>query len=206
MPTTLLNPYCTLEQVQQEIRNSDAAYEDKIKDRINLASRYIDEKLHRDFLFHDHSTELFKVQWSDCVADEIFLSYPIITIEEVDIIGGVIGLTGTIDRLLEAAEQFTFENISGGGVITLDRHTPPAHPKNAVKIKGTFGYVQADTATPPTDIPISITKAAILIAAAWSGEYKIEKIAFDGSRTSLLEMHIPKEAFALLNLYMPIIN
>src|SRR5687768_5845370 len=84
----LVNPYCSIEQVADELRNSDAtlaAPAGQLELAINQVSRFIDDYKGRDYYLHDHSVTSLKLDQLDIskgiiVDDTIWLPYwPIIT-------------------------------------------------------------------------------------------------------------------------------
>jgi len=88
----LVNPYCTVAQVQAEIRNTAAAITTQLEEAINQASRWIDARLGRDFYQHDYSTTaLVLTKWDDVAfGDIIFLPFrPVISLTEVKAITDV---------------------------------------------------------------------------------------------------------------------
>jgi len=70
-----------------------------------------------------------------------------------------------------------------------------------VSVKGTFGYGTGVTTAPPVDaaFPHAITRATVLVAAAFSADNRKEVAALDGTRTSLLDTNISAEVYRLLN-------
>lgn len=185
----LENPYCTVTDVQAELRNSEAAIVDIIEDAITAASRMIDERQGRDFYYHDHTTTPVRIDADDdkVFGHVLFLPYrPIITLTEVRVAGEVWGL-GTdyvrkADKLLSLREEWP---------VGID-------DEDAIFLKGTFGFVQASTADVPTGIPATVRRACILIAAALSGHNQKDIVGLDGNRSSVTNKEIPKEAWKLL--------
>jgi hypothetical protein len=80
---TLLRPYCTLEEVRVECKNSTTDNDELYLRCINLASRYIENICKRDFWFHDHTTTPFRVPRSQVLGNEISLKSPVRTLTDV---------------------------------------------------------------------------------------------------------------------------
>lgn len=80
---TMLRPYCTLEEVRTECKNSTTDNDDLYRRCINLASRYIEKTCKRDFWFHDHTTTPFRIPRSQVIGNEISLRWPIISLTDV---------------------------------------------------------------------------------------------------------------------------
>lgn len=180
-------PYCTLSEVQAEIRNYDANINDKLISAIERATAYIDEYCRKTYQPVDRVSVPFRVP-SPCVAGKsILLPFPVrelLSIEDGDQHG-------------EALTPQTVEWHSGS-----TRITAPRNLVNPVNIYGTFGGESSNNAQePPLDLPAGIRRAAVLIAAAFSGEYNRERIDINGERQNVLETWIPKEARELLNRY-----
>jgi hypothetical protein len=103
MAERLFNPYCSVEEVRGELRNSDpaASLDDVIIRAINAASRFIDQYTRRDFFLHDYSvTPLVIDQYSRNVfGDQIYLPYsPVIGTMVVE--EGTATLVADVDYLL----------------------------------------------------------------------------------------------------------
>jgi hypothetical protein len=189
----LNKPYCTLLQLQKELKNTDADDEDAIKDWhhdcINRASRLIDEYCQRDFWFHDHSSTVLEVPARQVHGRRIDLDSPIITLTEIVIDGDVIHV-----------DDYRF-NV-GDMAITYLAHVPfiDYEANTWLTLKGTFGYTIASSTQPPTDakFPEGVRRACIIMAAAMTGDLRKEVQALDGTKVSLLDTSIPKEAKSFL--------
>lgn len=210
---TLVRPYCTIADVQQECGNSDPAENTWYRDCINQASRYVEEVCGRDFWYHDYSGEttgegenavtapFYSVPRADVIGDQIFLPFPIITLSSLWVYA---------DRTAEPTEadlwlpsEYTWENGKlGRAIITSEDGPFGEHPfRGAVRLAGYFGFLlsaENPDSTPPIFLPASIRRATWLIASAISGNRSVEEIGLDGSKVSLLEKSIPKEALTLL--------
>lgn len=224
MSVDLDRPYTSLLEVQDECRNhADAEVsgvnpKDKIARAINLASRFIEDHCHRDFLFHDHTSSAIAVQRRWIVAAEIFFPWPILTITEIS--ENDVALDPSQYYFDAGQSQLTRLGNSvalGGGVTSgsiynptnrgnglLDEQSPlwtMPGGGNTLRIKGTFGYALAETdptKNPPPTVPPRVRRACTLIAAAWSGENRREVVSVDGQKNSLLDSRIPREAAELL--------
>tara|TARA_R110000803_G_scaffold39351_2_gene84941 strand:- start:79 stop:675 length:597 start_codon:yes stop_codon:yes gene_type:complete len=188
----LIKPYCTLLQLQKEIRNTDADDEPTVlawhEDCINRASRYVDEYCRRDFWFHDYTTTALSLQKSQLQGNKIFMDWKIISVTELAIDGTAIQ---TDDYRADAGE---IEIVYIGDVPFI------AYEENSVTVKGTFGYTITATTAPPDDVtfPESIRRATMLIAAAFSGDNRKEVVGLDGQKVSILDTRIPREAQTLM--------
>lgn len=190
----LLNPYCTLGQLQKELKNDDADTDDDVlawhQDCINRASRFVDDYTHRDFLYHNHASSALAVEPTWIIGEEIWFPWPIRTLTEL-----------TIDGTAQSSDDYTFK-VGKRTLFNIESLPVVKNESGYVSVKGTFGYGDGvDTTAPPNDtsFPYGITRATILIAAAFSADNRKEVAALDGSRTSLLDTNIPAEAYRLLN-------
>jgi hypothetical protein len=198
---SLINPYCTVEQVQKELKNTSLDVVAEIERAINEASRWIDRHLERDFLFHDYSTApLVFAKWSKEVIDEvIYLPWPIIALTAVTV-GGT-AYAENVDYYVPTernGERRTVLSLAGNWPVGMP-------PDDTIELTGTFGYAQADTATPPTGLPDEISKAAAMIAAAFSNHNKLELVAVDGSKQTVIDKQVPKTALDILGPRKPIL-
>jgi hypothetical protein len=131
----LVNPYCSLEDVKAQIKNSDAKLDDDLKRAINWASRWVDEYTARDWFFHDHQLEADELTVDDhdnrVFGRELFLPYsPVIAIVSV--------YEGT--ELLVAGEDYTVKDhklIRLGGDWAVGEQLD-----ELIVIRGAFGYHQ----------------------------------------------------------------
>lgn len=207
---SLTNPYCTVAEVQAEMRNSDSEYLTAIENAINNASRYIDEWVGHDFLYHDYLSNAYKVR---ILGYALHFPWPIISITEIAIKGGVLDLT---DLEIEGYSADLSGVLTGSGsnvrngFISGDPEALSfaSNETRRASVKGTFGWaldVGDPTGTPPPTLPSTIRRAAILIASHWSGEYRVERAGFDGTRVSLSTDDIPAEAMKLIQRHKKIV-
>lgn len=189
MPEALVNPYCSVAQVQAELRNTDAALNDALVRAINAASRYIDQYKGRDYFKHDHSSSPVVVDvFSRAVYGQtLYLPFsPIISLSEVKEGGAV----------LVQDQDYV---IRGDSLRRLSGHWSVGEPPdNVIELNGVFGYQQTTSADVPVGIPLTINQAAVLIAAALSGQNSKEVINLDGGKSSVIDKAIPKTAYDLL--------
>lgn len=209
MPTALLNPYCTLDDVKAECKIVSTDRNDELSTAINSASRAIDERCRRDFLFRDHSSSAYRVP-SSCIAEnKLFLPFPVITLTEVKLVA-----TDGTETVL-AAEDYEYENgdglailtrdgrwlledgFSGDGLLPRRTHSRPSR----IYLKGTFGYTWAVATAPAATLPFNIRRACTVIAAVWSGYSMKQIVGAGGTVESVSQKTIPKEALELLNKY-----
>ena len=150
----LKNPYCTLIEVQTQIRNfdSDENTQNAILSAINRASRWIDRRQGRDFFMHDFSTTPLTLDKHDeaIYQDTVFLPFkPVISIAKVQIgMDGVAGQSPQVlvkdtdylvkpDRMIHSRGDWwsmtPYWNIGGGNWNTgasWDRHNPTVDGQN----------------------------------------------------------------------------
>jgi hypothetical protein len=213
MSVTLLRPSCTRDDVQQITRNEDSDNNDAFDAAINLASRWIEERTHRVFWFHDHTSTPLIVRRGDVIKGEIFLPFPIVTLTQLATYE-----SDDSDEDVWAADEYWWENQSIGGTISsaggagqYRKHIAeggsfiPYPNKLGMKVKltGTFGW-GSDAATPTSprsNIPAAVSRAAAMIAASFSELNHKQEISLDGGVTELLETSIPSEARNLLKPY-----
>lgn len=208
MPATLLRPYTTLAEVQRETKNSGYELGDWYIDCINLASRYIEQKCKKDFWFHDHTSDPYKVDRRRVLYDKVFLPFPILTLTEVRVFTDIGEPNNSNDiwgpdeyffvegeNVIEAEHEFYWKYVGAPGRFG-------NYPfKGFLWLKGTFGYPLADidpNTNPPPTIPAEVRRAATLIASAFSDELHKEQVGLDGTRVELLDTRVPAEARAML--------
>lgn len=190
--TTLLRPYCTLLSVQQVTGNSEADGVEQILRSINEASRLIEDQCETDFWFHDHTETALKVAQGSIVGKVAFLPYPILSLTEVLVDDLSIDLAETD---FDVGKPYLRSVITDWGSIPFT---------GKMLLKGTFGYILSDPPVlnglvqPPTNVPESIRRAAMLMAAAMSGLWHRERVGIDGDKTTMLETRIPGEVDSLL--------
>jgi len=185
--STLIRPYCTIEEVRRETRNKDGHLDNWYRTCVNRASRVVDEETQRDFWFHDHSSSALTIKRKWIADDTIYLPWPVLTLTEI-----------AYDGEIRDPESYEAD---GGMILTRCAWSRPAIGK-ALTIKGTFGYTLHDDdqgeQEPPEDIPAKIRRATTLIASAISMEMARELIDPTGSKQSILDSRIPQEAKMLL--------
>ena len=195
MPEALSFPYCTVEDVQREIRNTDDVLEDAIIAAINQASRFVDAYCETDFLFHDHSSSAYTVPRKRVIADSIFLPWPIITLTEV------VSDEDSFDMSTDV-----YYGVGGREIQSLDGDFADYPCTLVVTVKGTFGYESDSETEVAATLPPGIRRATALIASAWSGRYQKEQVSVDGVVQQLLLTDVPPEAFRLLKRFKQTMN
>lgn len=192
MPFTLVNPYCTVAQVKEVLKRSDATKDDAIGQAVVYASRWIDQFMGRDFFLHDHTvTGLNFDESSDFEGNKLYLPYcPVISITSV-VAAGTTLVSGTdYVRVTKSNGIEYLQSLTGDWA--------PYQPDGLVVVKGTFGYAQASSAVVPTGIPGHINWAAVEIAAAFSGENRKQVAGLDGQVMEVNTTSIPKSVFDVL--------
>lgn len=189
----LVNPYCTLVQLQKEIKNEDADDDAAVlawhEDCINRAARMVDEYCQRDFLFHDHSASKLSPKERWIVGKDLFLPWPVKTLTAVE-----------LDSEVQDTDDYRFD--VGERMIHMSTAWPFDTLDNTfIELTGTFGYGDGTSTAPPDDttFPPNVTRAAILIAAALTGDHRKEHMNKEGQVQSLLTTDVPVEAKALLH-------
>jgi len=199
----LLNPYCTIDELKHELKLpvADVSKDSELEEAINNASRWIDDRMGRDFFYHDYSSTPLVLDEFDAVYDgEIFPKFrPIIEITALSQ-AGVAYVDGT-DYVWKAADAHKPDRIIrlGGGLWA------PSRPDHLISINGKFGYVQASSAAIPTGLPGRIAHAARLVAAAFSGHNRKEIVGLDGQRTEVFTKDIPKLVLDMLGARVPLL-
>lgn len=189
MPTTLLRPYCTVSEVRAVCGNTDSSIEDKLKDAINNASRFLEDLLKRDFVLHDYSSDALVVRKQAVqkliLGLELYLPYsPVIEITEISEDGTVL------------TEHDDYEIDTKLGIVL---RVGAAAWGDEIAIKCKLGYNNAaDVTLPAPELVGPVREACAKIAAAWSGENKREQIGFDGKKVPLTDKTIPKDAWDLI--------
>lgn len=195
----LVKPYCTVAQVQKELRNSDADAAGWLEDCINAASRYVDDWRGRDYWFHDHASSPLVIRgamesWLDDTVLELLYS-PIITLTRVAEGSTVlVAETGYVIRRARAGYDMENDALIRIGGSWLKGYTTA----DAISLTGTFGYYSVSTQIMSPDTPPNINKATILIAAAFSTMDQKDIISADGMRDRIATKEIPRQVAALL--------
>jgi len=187
---SLYQPYTTIADVQNELKNTTDAARAKIESAINAASRAIEDFCNRDFLFHDYSEDGYLVPLGDIILKTIYLPWPVITLTSIEYDG-------------TALEAEDYKVAGRTRILTMDDYTPPEGDIDTkVTLYGTFGYALDEddpTGVPPPSLDHHIRRACTLIAAAWSGEMRKQQVGLDGTKVELIDNRIPQEAKLLLN-------
>lgn len=224
MPEVLVNPYCSVAEVQAELKNHNTAFgsdvaADVITLAINRASRWIDDYKCRDYFLHDHSSEVLTITLWDAITMEnhLYLPFPnIITLTEV-VEGGIV-LTENKDfiRFYDKKKREAISLIRLGGTLIsfLYRENLSPQPRwmigeppsGLVTLKGKFGYDQGSSAAIPTGIPEEIRWATIQVASAFTGQNRKEIIGVDGTKESIIDRTIPKTVYDVLGRKGPILT
>jgi len=84
-PVTLLRPYCTLEEVQMELGNENSYENNWLLDCINRASRWVEEKCHRQFWYFDYRSNGFRVPTDWLLQDEFYLPWPCLDVDNLSV-------------------------------------------------------------------------------------------------------------------------
>jgi len=219
MSYTLVNPYCSLAQLKDELKRgqSDTSVDDELNEAIVNASRWVDRHMGRDFFFHDQTvTALTFDQFSSKVfGSMVILDWPILTLTEV-LVGTTAQTLNTnfcvqgdaphenriLQRLLSTDTSFLSLSTGRPNEWVLSR------PDAILSIKGTFGYVQATSAAIPTGIPSHISHATRLVAAAFSGHNRKQVVAAGGghedsfpdgeTKVDFIDRSIPRIVYRML--------
>lgn len=203
---TLEKPYCTLLDVQSETKNSGTENDDLYLSCINAASRYIDTYCRRDFWFHDYTTTAYRVPRGSVIGNSIALPFSIIDLTEVRYVADATVTPSSAHTLSEI--EYYFEE--GRSTISISSTVEINYPFDGrMEVYGEFGYsLSLDenndpiVTQPPYDIPAAVRRAATIIAAAWSNERRLESVALDGSKSSILDNTVNKEVFSLLERFV----
>lgn len=195
---SLVNPYCTVAQVQAELSNTASALAvagGELEDAINQVSRHIDNWMGRDYYQHDYSSTPLKFNGRNTesvIGDTLWLKYsPIILLTTVTVNGEV---------WVEDTDFIRVEDEKGSRLISLNGNfcLSTSDLTERIELIGKFGYVQASSAAVPTGIPLTITKAAILGAAALSGHNQKEVVSPTGDKSTVVSKDFPKAFYELL--------
>lgn len=220
MSATLEKPYCTVEDVQAELQNTDADDAVQLIDSVNAASRWIEDYCSRDFWFKDCSTAGNELEVAPdwCAYNIIYLPWPVITLTKITVDDVEVpttdygyknpqpgtGCTSKIYR--EGARWMAGEQRNNVGLLPERVFTMPT----VIKLTGTFGFALSQAGDPPADVvtvppptlPQSVRRACTVIAAIWSGKSRKEIIDFSGNKQSLSQKDIPQATMRLLDRYI----
>lgn len=187
------NPYCTVDQVREELRNKDQSLTEAIEDSIIQVSRYIDDHKGRDYFQHDHSVNPLLLDRFDTaliIQDTVFLPYtPIITLTSVTVAG---------ELWVVDTDYIVKSNGVDARLISMRGSWPLGLATDKISILGKFGYEQTGINQVPTKIPAHINKAAVLGAAALSGHNLKSVVGIDGQASSVVDKNLPKAFWDLL--------
>lgn len=220
MKTVLLNPYCTLQDVQRETQNNDEEDADDIRAAINLASRYVDAQTNRDFFYHDHSSAPMHVPESWCAGNVIFFPWPVIELSKVEIEesdGTKTELQASDYRVDTNPTAQTCQIVRNGRWYPLPCRTRAGLASAQVLaigprvlLTGKFGFAPqmttgnspaVDTSKPSLSLPGDLVVACTVIAAVRSGKYRKESLSADGNKTSTVMKTIPADTLRILARY-----
>lgn len=205
--TALLRPLCTLDDVKREakIPLTDSESNEKLRNAINSASRYIESYLRREFVSLDYSTTALKVRNEWVYGGEVFLPWPLLTSPSE------VAIDGTI--LIEDEDYLTNFDDPESPVTGRLRYIgkwPELVVERLVTVKGTFGWAQTGTTATtgvktsgdgvPAGVPGAVSYAAAQLAARWSGEYRREMLSGEGQRTqSVVDGRMPHDLAMMLD-------
>jgi hypothetical protein len=185
----LENPYCSVAQVQEQIRNTDASLNSAIETAINRASRYIDDYKGRDYFLHDHTTDPVVCRLGEGIFCRHFLYLPFSPV--------ISGLAVKVNGVLWA-EDVDYVRVGTFKLVSINGPWPVTCAQDKVELSGKFGYDQATSADIPTKLPGNINQAAILVAAAFSAHNQKDSVGLDGSKVSITDNSIPRAVSDLL--------
>lgn len=188
---SLNNAYCSLAQLQAEIKNNDATLDSQFENAINQASRVVDRWTGRDWFMHDYSLTPFKLRKGDGVIDgaKLWLPYtPVIELTEVKYFETV--LEPNVDYVLH-----------GDALLNTNGETwlLGYGDDECLELTGIFGYDQTPVGQElpstviPAGIPEHIVKGTLMVAAAFSGKDVREIVSEDGIRDTIISKSIPKD-------------
>lgn len=184
----LLNPYATVAQVQEELQNSDAGLTSVIEDAINAASRWIDDYKGVDYFEHDHTETPLKIHtyYRDLSGSRLML--PFSAVSELDSVReGTTELVADTDYVRDGV---TLHRIGANWTVG----APPEH----ISVYGVFGYPQTAATAVPTGLPPHINRAAVMLAAVFTGHLSKEVVGIDGTKSTVVTKDIPKAVREIL--------
>lgn len=222
MPTLLVRPLTTPEEVRAELGNKDTAIDEKILISINTTSRALERVTGRHWgiydltlaapllgyldagLWHCSDSAMVAALNVDLLNDgpELFLPLaPVHTMTSVteDETALTLGTDYLVDRRMGVLRKIpgsptAVQEVAGA-------LQPPRWGKR-VTIVCKLGYEVADVSRPAADLPGDLRMAATKIAAAWTGENRREQVTFDGRRLPFVDKAVPADAYRLLKPYI----
>jgi len=157
MSYELVNPYCTLDQLKDELKRSrtDTSIDDELSEAIVNGSRWIDNYLGRDFFFHDYATEALTFDYNspDAICGRVFLDWPILELTEVLL--GTTALTVNADYTVQGRpphdNRILLRGSGAAGIAAWQARRRGdwqgdwfvGSQGEPLSIKGTFGYLQS---------------------------------------------------------------
>ena len=198
---SLEQPLCNYEDIITETRNDDIGNLPNIDHIINQSSRYVEEITDRKFWNYDNTAHAYIVNKDAIVSHILTLPFPVITLDRVVISGKEFS---SADFYYELGRRSVYRLSDQAEAMDWSTKYPFF---GKIEVYGTFGYTldsSSPETEPPSNLPPDLRKAVTLIASAWTGEYEIERIGFEGDRETVLETHVPEEAKRLLKPYMPL--
>lgn len=202
MSETLVDPYCTLADVQRETKNDRSELSDWFISCINRASRFVEEYCNRDFLYHQYTADTpFVVPKERVIGDSIYLDWPIRSLTGVYQWESDLGKTHspTATETLETSSYY----IDNGSVRKSSGEPFGEYPlvETWFGVSGNFGYPIAEGEDISSVLPAHVRRATAIIAATFSAERRMEQMSFDGSRIELTDLRIPTEVWMMLKRY-----
>lgn len=201
MSAELLNPYCTLDDLQRETRNLKPEKVEWFIHCINRASRFVDEYCRRDFLHHVYSGDDYYVVPRNAIfEDKVFLPFPINSFSGLWVYNRDESPTDlskwpVLDYYVDASTPRTTSKITAENGLIFG-----PYPFNKVlAVQGDFGYPVGEGLEVSDALPANVRKATAMIAAAISMERRLEQTNLEGNRIELLEFTVPREAYQYLN-------
>lgn len=182
----LTKAYCTLAAVQADTRNASAPTAD-LEAGIHAASRWIDEYMGRDYLFHDHAATPLVLWGHNRLVSERRVLLPFLPI---------ITLTAVVVNSQAWVEDVDFVK-DPLGLLAIDGDFPVGD-SDKIEVTGTFGYPETGVATGVFAVPSHIERACVQIASALSGHLRKDVVGLDGQLTSVTDRDIPASAKTLL--------
>lgn len=193
----LVNPYCSVSDVQSELHNTEGAVAEWLQSCVNAASRYIDEWRGRDYFQHDYTSTPLVVRGAvEPYVDGDKLTLPISPVISItSVFDGLTALTAEVDYVLVNAWHDMQRSIL---VRVGSDWSTGKLASESVRIYGKFGYAQSAAHEVPAGLPPNVHKAAVLLAAAFSTMEQKDIISADGMRDRVATKTIPPQVQVLL--------